>query len=143
MLKVYSPFTLEQIGEYPLIAMESIDGIISEAYYLFENRSEWLKPHERKAILQRCAKIMESRIDELTKIAANEGGKPYSDSKVEVLRAINGVEIAAESIGELKGGEIPMGLTPASEGRMAFTQRAETDNLTAMKCSYYRILPIA
>ncbi len=123
MLKVYSPFTLEQIGEYPLIAMESIDGIISEAYYLFENRSEWLKPHERKAILQRCAKIMESRIDELTKIAANEGGKPYSDSKVEVLRAINGVEIAAESIGELKGGEIPMGLTPASEGRMAFTQR--------------------
>ena len=123
MLKVYSPYTAEQIGEYPLIPMDAIEGIVATANDLFEDRSKWLKPHERKAILQRCAKIMESRIYDLTKLAANEGGKPFSDSEVEVLRAINGVEIAAENIGELKGGEIPMGLTPASEGRIAFTQR--------------------
>ena len=123
MLKVYSPYTQEQIGEYPLVPMDAIEGIVATANDLFEDRFKWLKPHERKAILQRCATIMESRIDELTKLAANEGGKPFSDSKVEVLRAINGVEIAAENIGELKGGEIPMGLTPASEGRLAFTQR--------------------
>jgi acyl-CoA reductase-like NAD-dependent aldehyde dehydrogenase len=123
MLKVFSPYTQEQIGEYPLVPMAAIEGIVATANDLFEDRSKWLKPHERKSILRRCAKIMESRIDELTKLAANEGGKPFSDSKVEVLRAINGVEIAAENIGELKGGEIPMGLTPASEGRLAFTQR--------------------
>ena len=123
MLKVYSPYTLKQIGEYPLVPMDAIEGIVATANDLFEDRSKWLKPHERKSILLRCAKIMESRIVELTKLAANEGGKPFSDSKVEVLRAINGVEIAAENIGELKGGEIPMGLTPASEGRLAFTQR--------------------
>jgi len=123
MLKVYSPYTQEQIGEYPLVPMDAIEGIVATANDLFEDRSKWLKPHERKTILQRCATIMKSRIDELTKLAANEGGKPFSDSKVEVLRAINGVEIAAENIGELKGGEIPMGLTPASEGRLAFTQR--------------------
>jgi acyl-CoA reductase-like NAD-dependent aldehyde dehydrogenase len=123
MLKVFSPYTQEQIGEYPLVPMAAIEGIVATANDLFEDRSKWLKPHERKSILLRCAKIMESRIDELTKLAANEGGKPFSDSKVEVLRAINGVEIAAENIGELKGGEIPMGLTPASEGRLAFTQR--------------------
>ncbi|MDE0771828.1 MAG: aldehyde dehydrogenase family protein [Salibacteraceae bacterium] len=123
MLKVNSPYTQEQIGEYPLVPMKSIEGIIQTAYSLFEDRSQWLKPHERKTILQRCARIMESRIEELTKLAANEGGKPLNDSKVEVLRAINGVEIAAENIAELKGGEIPMGLTSASEGRVAFTQR--------------------
>ena len=123
MLKVFSPYTQEQIGEYPLVPMDAIEGIVATANDLFEDRSKWLKPHERKSILLSCAKIMESRIDELTKLAANEGGKPFSDSKVEVLRAINGVEIAAENIGELKGGEIPMGLTPASEGRLAFTQR--------------------
>ena len=123
MLKVFSPYTLKQIGEYPFVPMAAIEGIVATANDLFEDRSKWLKPHERKSILLRCAKIMESRIVELTKLAANEGGKPFSDSKVEVLRAINGVEIAAENIGELKGGEIPMGLTPASEGRLAFTQR--------------------
>ena len=61
--------------------------------------------------------------DELTKTAAGEGGKPYADSKVEVLRAINGVKVAAEHIGQLYGTEVPMGLTKSSENRVAYTRR--------------------
>jgi acyl-CoA reductase-like NAD-dependent aldehyde dehydrogenase len=66
---------------------------------------------------------MKTRVEKLTKLAAHEGGKPYMDSKVEVLRAINGVKLAAEHIGQLKGEQIPMGLTKASENRLAFTTR--------------------
>jgi hypothetical protein len=36
---------------------------------------------------------MESRVEALTKMAAEEGGKPYIDSKIEVIRAINGVKL--------------------------------------------------
>lgn len=60
-------------------------------------------------------------MDELIKIAAQEGGKPYVDTKAEVLKAINGVKIASEHISQLKGEQIPMGLTKASENRIAFT----------------------
>ena len=123
MLKVYSPYNQKLIAEYPLVGMEKIETILETAHSLFLDQSKWLKPHERIAILKRCAAIMSERIEELTKTATLEGGKPYSDSKVEVLRAINGVEIAAEQIGELKGGQIPMGITPASDGRIAFTMR--------------------
>ncbi len=122
-MEVFNPYNQERIGEYPLVEMEKIDGILHTAHSLFLNQDGWLKPHHRKDILKRCAEIMSERIDELTNIAAREGGKPYTDSKVEVLRAINGVEIAAEQIAELKGEEVPMGLTKASEGRMAFTMR--------------------
>ena len=66
---------------------------------------------------------MKGRVEELTKIAAQEGGKPYVDSKVEVLRAINGVKLAAEHISQLKGEQVPMGLTKSSENRIAFTTR--------------------
>ena len=45
------------------------------------------------------------------------------DSKVEVLRAINGVKLAIEHIPEIKGEEIPMGHTLSSANRMAFTRR--------------------
>ena len=82
MLKVFSPYTQEQIGEYPLVPMDAIEGIVATANDLFEDRSKWLKPHERKSILLSCAKIMESQIDELTKLAANEGGKPFSEVKL-------------------------------------------------------------
>ena len=63
---------------------------------------------------------MKGRVEALTKMAAQEGGKPYMDSKVEVLRAINGVKLAAEHISQLKGEQVPMGLTKASENRLAF-----------------------
>ena len=123
MLKITSPYDLSLIKEIPLVGKEKVEKALSTAYALFENQINWIAPHERIAILGRVATIMQSRIEELTKTAAQEGGKPLVDSKVEVLRAINGVQMAAEHVGQLKGEQIPMGLTKASENRLAFTTR--------------------
>lgn len=123
MLKVVSPFDLKVIKEIPFVGKEKVEEALSVANKLFQDQSQWIPAHERIAILERTASIMQGRIEELTETAAREGGKPYMDSKVEVLRAINGVKIAAEHIGQLKGEQIPMGLTKASENRIAFTTR--------------------
>ncbi|MCT4624117.1 MAG: aldehyde dehydrogenase family protein [Schleiferiaceae bacterium] len=122
-LKVLSPFDQSVIEEIPLVGKQEVDNALTKAYALFEDQSSWLPPHERIAILERTAELMQGRVEELTLRAAGEGGKPYMDSKAEVLRAINGVKIAAHEIENLKGGQIPMGLTPASENRWAFTMR--------------------
>jgi len=100
-----------------------VENALETAHNLFLDQSKWIPAYERIAILQRTAAIMQNRIEELTKTAALEGGKPLVDSRVEVLRAINGVQIAAEYIGQLKGEQIPMGLTKASGHRVAFTSR--------------------
>lgn len=123
MLKVLSPYDQSLIKEIPLVGKEEVEKALSTAYGLFLDQSQWIPAHERIAILERTAEIMKTRIEELTKTAAQEGGKPYVDSKVEVLRAINGVKLAAEHISQLKGEQIPMGLTKASENRLAFTTR--------------------
>tara|TARA_R110001599_G_scaffold68366_4_gene192577 strand:+ start:520 stop:1920 length:1401 start_codon:yes stop_codon:yes gene_type:complete len=122
-LKVLSPFDLSLIKEIPLVGKEEVEKALSTAYRLFQNQSEWIPAHEKIAILERVIEIMKTRVEELTKTAAQEGGKPYVDSKVEVLRAINGVKLAAEHISQLKGEQIPMGLTKSSENRLAFTTR--------------------
>ncbi|MDH5474901.1 MAG: aldehyde dehydrogenase family protein, partial [Cyclobacteriaceae bacterium] len=123
MLKVRSPYDLSLIKEIPFVGKEEVEKALSVADGLFQDRSKWIPAHERIAILERTAEIMKTRIEELTNTAAQEGGKPYVDSKVEVLRAINGVKIAGEHIAHLKGEQIPMGLTKASENRIAFTSR--------------------
>lgn len=123
MLKVLSPFDQSLIKEIPLAGKEKVEDALLTAYDLFQNQSRWIPAHERIAILERTAEIMSTRIEELTKTASQEGGKPYLDSKVEVLRAINGVKIAAGHISQLKGEQIPMSLTKASENRIAFTMR--------------------
>ena len=123
MLKVYSPFDNSLLDTIPLANEVEIEKALSTAYSLFTNRSKWIPAYERIKILENVKTIMESGIEELTILAAQEGGKPYKDSKVEVLRAINGVKIAIENIGKLTGEQIPMGLTKDSQGRMAFTTR--------------------
>jgi len=123
MLKVVSPFDQSLIKEIPMVGKVEAENALQIANDLFIDQSKWIPAHERIAILERAAEIMKTRIEELTNTAAQEGGKPYMDSKVEVLRAINGVKLAAEHIGQIKGEQIPMGLTKSSENRLAFTTR--------------------
>ncbi|MFA8433032.1 MAG: aldehyde dehydrogenase family protein [Marinifilaceae bacterium] len=122
-LKVTSPFDGHLIKELPLATGQEIENMLAKAHALFLDRPNWLAPHQRIGILEKLKTIMAGRVDELTKIAAEEGGKPYMDSKVEVLRAINGVQLAIEHIGQMKGEQIPMGMTAASVNRWAFTMR--------------------
>lgn len=121
MLQIKSPYNFEVIKEIPLAGSTDVEQALSIAYDLFRDRSKWLPAYQRISILEKVCEIMKNRVEELTKIAAEEGGKPLMDSRVEVLRAINGVKIAIEQIGQLKGEQIPMGHTESSVNRLAFT----------------------
>ena len=123
MLDVYNPFNGELIKQIPVNSADDVEKALVRAHALFEDRSAWLPAYERVDILERAMQIMGEQVEELTRIAAEEGGKPYADSKVEVLRAINGLKLAIEHIPQIKGEQIPMGHTASSTNRLAFTQR--------------------
>ena len=122
-LKVFSPYDNKLIKEIPMVGTKEVEEALTTAYGLFKDRSKWLPAYQRVEILERVAQIMSTRVEALINIAAEEGGKPYMDSKVEVLRAINGVKLAIEYIGQMKGEQIPMGHTKSSANRLAFTFR--------------------
>lgn len=123
MLKVFSPFDQSLIDEIPMDRKNEVEKALKTAYSLFEDRKKWIPSHQKIAILEKVGDLMKSKIEELTITASKEGGKPFQDSKVEILRAINGVKIASEEIGRLTGEQIPIGLTQASVNRIAFTTR--------------------
>ena len=122
-IKVTNPYNGELLKELPLQKSADVEHAISTAYALFQNRDQWLPAYQRVEILEKVAEIMSSQVDELTRLAASEGGKPYMDSKVEVMRAINGVKLALEHMPQIKGEQIPMGHTVSSANRLAYTQR--------------------
>jgi acyl-CoA reductase-like NAD-dependent aldehyde dehydrogenase len=123
ILPVFNPFDRSLIQEIPMQGKEELEKALETAYRLFTDRKSWLPPHARIDVLGKLETLMREKAEELTILASTEGGKPYMDSKVEIHRAINGVRIAAEEIGRLKGTQIPMGLTASSTGRLAFTMR--------------------
>lgn len=123
VLEVVNPFDQKVIGSVPLTDWETIDKYLEVAHRLFRNRSNWLPSYKRIEILKKTARIMEGRSEELAFQIANEGGKPLIDARVEVARAIDSVGFCIKELSNLSGTQIPMDLTEAGVGRMAFTMR--------------------
>ena len=96
---------------------------MSVAYSLFRGRAGWLSIPERVDVLGKAAAIMESQVEELTLLAASEGGKPYADSKVEVIRAIDGVHLCIENLRGHAGSVIPIGTTQCDSRALGDSRR--------------------
>ena len=122
-LVVKSPYDGRELQTIATQDVNDVNDALATAHALFRNRDAWLSIPERLAILNKTAEIMQSQVEELTLLAASEGGKPYADSKVEVLRAIDGVHLCAEGIRAHAGSVIALGTTAATTGRTAFTQK--------------------
>jgi acyl-CoA reductase-like NAD-dependent aldehyde dehydrogenase len=122
-LKVNSAFDGSLIKELDMDEEADIEKALEDAYQLSKNIDRCLPPHQRMEILEKTADLAQSRAEEFSLEAAAEGGKPLIDSRIEIDRAIQGIREAARSINQMTGNEIPMGLTPSSMNRMAFTKR--------------------
>jgi acyl-CoA reductase-like NAD-dependent aldehyde dehydrogenase len=89
-------------------------------------------------ILRKLAALLEDKVEHFAKLIAAEGGKPYTDAKIEATRALDGVRNAVGELRNLGGKEIPMGLTAASAGRLAFTFREPIGVVAAISASTTR-----
>ncbi len=120
---VTAPYDGSLIASVDVAGASAVETALSTAHALYRDRDKWLTAPQRIEILKRAADIMQERAEELAIEAAREGGKPLIDSQVEVARAIDGVHNCIDCIKENHGTEIPMGINPASMGRMAMTHR--------------------
>ncbi len=123
MLEVRNPFNGKLVGEVPMQDRKQVQEVLDRAAAVFADRSKWLSVPERIEILEKFKKLVEANQDKLVQQAIAEGGKPLMDTKVEVARAIGGIQIAIETISHLLGREIPMRQNAASMNRMAYTYR--------------------
>jgi acyl-CoA reductase-like NAD-dependent aldehyde dehydrogenase len=123
ILEVKSPFDNRIVGEVKFSSREEVASAIELARVTFDTKREELPKYRMVTILEKVIEIMKSQVEDLTKLCASEGGKPWMDSEVEVNRAINGVQLAIEEMGKSKGIEIAMGHTLSSANRMAYTMK--------------------
>ena len=122
-LTITAPFDFSPIAAADIADPAAVERALSTADALFRDKSKWLALPERLAILEKTAEIMQGEFEELAVAAAQEGGKPLLDSKVEVARAIDGVKLCIETMRTEAGQLIPMGANPASLHKVAFTTR--------------------
>jgi len=120
-LEVHAPYTDQVIRRLPMNDAKHVEKVVSTLEKTFKDRQKWIPLPERLSILEKLIILMTQAEKDLTLLAAEEGGKPYIDSKAEVERAINGVKLAIIEMHKMGGTEIPMGHTLSSQNRMAYT----------------------
>ena len=119
---VTAPFDNTEIATLDAANSTDVEKALSTAHDLFNNKPKWLSATQRINILNKTAELMREQFDKLVILAASEGGKPLSDSQIEVERAIDGILNCIQCIRTDHGTEIPMGINPSSEKHMAFTR---------------------
>lgn len=122
LLMVNSPFDGAVIDTLQMHELDDANAMLAAASALFKNRQAWLAHHERATILKKLALLVEAEAEQFAMLIAKEGGKPINDARVEVARAIDGIQLAVKELSHImRGEEIPMGHTAASVGRTAYT----------------------
>ena len=120
-MDVDAPWDGRVIGAVETGGTAVVERALATAAALSADRDAIPPADRRLAILDRTAQLMAERRESLAIEAAREGGKPLPDSLVETDRAIDGVRLCIETLRTRAGEEIPMGINPASRGRMAYT----------------------
>lgn len=123
ILAVNAPYNGEAVATIETIDETGAERALQNADRLFNNRQSWLPAHERAEILERTALLMRDQFDALVHLAVLEGGKPLTDTRIEIERAIDGIKNCIDCIRSEHGREIPMQINPASSQRLAFTHK--------------------
>ncbi len=122
-LKVINPSDGREIADLAVDDSVSAQNKLQRAWSLFQDKKRRLPLHQRITILRQLITLMEGRKELFAMTIAQEGGKPLMDARVEVSRAIAGIETAIQTISEHRGNVIPLGHQAASAGRVSFTQK--------------------
>ena len=119
-LTVYSAWTRKPVRELPYNTAAEAEEFLSESVGLWKKGP--LPKTQRIEILERTSALITQKAEALAKQIALEGGKPYTDALVEAHRAASSVKAAAETLSHAAGREIPMGLTPSTQGYRGYTR---------------------
>ena len=122
---VIDPSTGRSIGEAPIASADEARAAVDAAAAVEESWGT-TPGHVRAKILRAAAARLRDDRETMARLIASEVGKPISDSRIEVDRAVGVYELAAEEIRHLGGESFPADAyeRPAgNEKRFLFTVR--------------------
>ncbi|HET9163189.1 MAG TPA: aldehyde dehydrogenase family protein [Solirubrobacterales bacterium] len=119
--EVESPYDGAVVGRVALADASLVDRCAIAARAAFE--SGGFPQHERAAVLDRAAKLVEERIDDLALTIAAEAGKPLKTAQGEAGRCVDTLTFSAVEARKLSGGTVPMEASAPGAGKLGVTMR--------------------
>jgi acyl-CoA reductase-like NAD-dependent aldehyde dehydrogenase len=116
---VLDKYRLTAYARLHIASPEQVRQAVAGAQAAYERSS--LTAHDRGAILDRAANLIEERSEHFIEVIRTEAGFTLSDSQGELKRCIQTFRLSAEEARRLVGEMIPLEGAPHQAGRLGFT----------------------
>jgi glyceraldehyde-3-phosphate dehydrogenase (NADP+) len=121
-LRVTNPYDGKVAGITCLAGPDELEEALRSSAAAFPKLRE-MPSYERAEVIGRVVDGLCERARELAETISMEAGKPITDSRTEVTRAVNTFQIACEEAKRLTGEVIPLDIMAGSEKRMGIVRR--------------------
>ncbi|WP_181349328.1 aldehyde dehydrogenase family protein [Thalassobacillus sp. CUG 92003] len=118
-LEVQNKYTLDAFAEVSKASENEVNQAVTAAERAFQTTR--FDPYERYRILKQVSELLQEHKEELANTITMEAGKPLKQTRTEVDRATQTIELSAEEAKRIHGEGVPVDAAPGSENRMAFT----------------------
>jgi acyl-CoA reductase-like NAD-dependent aldehyde dehydrogenase len=119
--EVRSPYDGSPVGRIAQGDEALVERAVAAAHDAFLSAD--FPQHERAAVLDRGAELVEERVEELALTIAAEAGKPIKTATVEAQRCVSTLTFSAVEARKLTGGTVPMEASPAGVGKLGVMLR--------------------
>jgi acyl-CoA reductase-like NAD-dependent aldehyde dehydrogenase len=118
-ISVIDKYSGEEIGTVPNASKADVAQAIETAARAFPAYAD-LPAHRRGKILSRASDLLAKHQEDIAAVICREAGKAWKFSMLEVARAIETFQFAAEEAKRIHGETIPMDASAGGENRMGF-----------------------
>ena len=136
---IRSPYDGAEVGTHTLASPAEVDAAIA-ANVAAAEECRRVPAYERAACLRRVADGLEARRETFATLLAREAGKPISQARIELDRAIFVFRDGAEEATRIGGEVLPLDVLPAGRGRLGFTRRWPLSPIAAVTPFNFPIL---
>jgi glyceraldehyde-3-phosphate dehydrogenase (NADP+) len=119
---IRNPYNGEVLAEVCLAGEAEADEVVRAATSAFAV-SRRLPAHTRAEALQKIAGDITARKEEFARCLSAESGKPITDARREVGRAITTFIVASEEARRVSGEIVPLDITPGTDHHFGLTRR--------------------
>ena len=122
VIPVHNPFTGQLLAEVSSASSADAESAIQSTVDAAAAMGS-LPSHARYQALQKIAGGLYDRREEFARLMTAESGKPITDAKREVNRAVQTFTIAAEEAKRIPGEVIPLDWTPGTDSHLGILRR--------------------
>lgn len=130
-INIISPYSKEKIGIQYIATKDDVERAL-EAAFQSKKEIKQIPSLKRAKILQKAAALLEERKEEFAKILSSELGKPLKNTKDEVNRSIETLELSGEEAKRLHGETLPGDVSSRGMKAMAQTYRVPVGVVAAI-----------